>query len=86
MKKIFRTNAIFKVIITFKNGAHKTLRVSIDMVAKLTTEFRNCQRNIFAKSETWFLFVTSEEVLNLSEIKSCKFINERTGLELLTID
>ena len=87
MKKksvLFRTTAIFKCIVTFKNGSHRIVRMAIDMIAKLTYDFRQFQKNIFR--ETWLLAVTSEEVLNITEIKSCKFINEKTGLELLTIE
>lgn len=86
MNKVFKTNAIFKCIVTFKNGAHKILRVTIDMVAKITYEFRSCQKSIFSASEIWLLCITSEEMLNISEVKQCKFINERTGLEYLTIE
>jgi len=86
MIKELKTNAIFKCIVTFKNGAHKILRCTIDMVAKLTTQFRNCQKNVFSSSEIWLLEVSKDYLLNISEIKSCRFINERTGAEYLTIE
>ncbi len=83
-KSTIKTDAIFKCIVTFKNGAHKILRISIDMVAKITYEFRECQKNLF--KETWLLFITANDFINLSQIKSCKFINERTGSEFLSIE
>ena len=83
-KALLRTSAIFRCIVTFKNGTHAIIRMTIDMVAKITYEFRELQKNVF--TETWLLWVTADEMLNLSEIKSCKFINERTGVELLTIE
>lgn len=83
-RALLKTSAIFRCIVTFKNGTHAVIRMTIDMVAKITYEFRELQKNIF--SEAWLLYVTSDEMLNLSEIKSCKFINERTGIELLTIE
>lgn len=86
MNKQFKTNAIFKCIVTFKNGAHKILRFTIDMVAKLTYQFRSCQKNVFSSSEVWLLEVSQDDMLNVSDIKSCRFINERTGLEYLTIE
>lgn len=87
MKKYnFNTMQIFKCIVTFKNGAHKILRITIDMVAKLTYEFRNCQKNLFSPSEIWLLEITEQDLLNLSEVKSCRFINEKTGIEFLTIE
>jgi hypothetical protein len=81
---LLRTSAIFKCIVTFKNGTHAIIRMTIDMVAKITYEFREFQRNIF--SETWLLWVSATEILNITEIQSCKFINESTGVELLTIE
>lgn len=84
MKKVIRTNAIFRCIVTFKNGSHKILRMSIELVAKITHEFREFQKNVF--NESWLICVSSDELLNLSQIQSCKFINERTGLEFLTIE
>lgn len=83
-RALLKTSAIFRCIVTFKNGTHAVIRMTIDMVAKITYEFRELQKNIF--SETGLLCITSDEMLNLSEIKSCKFINERTGIELLTIE
>lgn len=83
-RNIFKTNQIFKAIVMFKNGTHKILRITIDLVAKITYDFREFQKNIF--KETWLLSITEEEVLNISAVKSCRFIEERTGEEFLTIE
>lgn len=80
----FDTNAIYRCKVTFKNGRHKILRIAIDLVAKLTYEFREFQKNIFR--ETWLLCIRENEFINITEIQSCKFINERTGKEFLTIE
>ncbi len=79
----FRTTAIFKCLVTFKNGTHKILRMTIDLVARVTTKFRECQKSIF-HDESWFILIGGE-YLNLSEIAQAKFINEHTNEELVTI-
>ena len=78
-----RTAAYFKCLVTFKNGTHKIIRMTIDYVAKLTAKFRECQRNVLCQ-ESLLLFIGSE-LLNISEIAKAKFINEETNEELLTI-
>ncbi|SHL72782.1 hypothetical protein SAMN04488494_0581 [Xylanibacter ruminicola] len=81
--KVIRTTAIFRCVVTFKNGTHKILRMTIDLVAKVTTKLRECQKNIF-RDESWFILIGGE-YLNLSEIAKAKFINERTEEEFVTI-
>lgn len=74
---------MFKGIVTMKNGTHKVIRVAVHMVAKIVCAFRECRRCIF--QETWFIVLAGNDVLDISEIKSIRFINERTCKELLTL-
>lgn len=73
----------YRCIVTLKSGLHKTLRVSKDMVAKICYEFREMQRSIW--KDTIILCVRSGESLTLNDIISCKFINEYTREEFLTL-
>ena len=73
----------FKAIVTLKNGAHKIIRMSREMVAHIVTEFRKMQHNIF--NDVVIIEAAAEEFLCLNDIKSCKFINEYTREELLTL-
>ena len=78
-----RTTAMFRCVVTFKNGTHKIIRMTIDLVAKVTTKFRNCRKSIF-RDESILLFIGGES-LNIAQIAQAKFINEITHEELLTI-
>lgn len=78
-----RTTAIFRCVLTFKNGTHKIIRMTIDWVAKITTVFRESQKSIF-RNEVHLLYINDEQ-LNISDIAKAKFINERTEEEYLTI-
>lgn len=72
----------YKAIVTLKNGAHKLIRVSYRMVAHLNAKFQEVKRSIFND------IVTVEICgykLCINDILKCKFINERTHEELLTI-
>lgn len=81
--KVIRTTAIFKCVVTFKNGTHKILRMTIDLVAKMTYQFRECKRSIFRNE--FVLMYIGDDFLNLTDIKQAKFINERTSEEYLTL-
>lgn len=78
-----RTTAMFRCVLTFKNGTHKVIRMTIDLVAKVTTVFREAQKSIF-RNEFHLLYIY-DEPLNITQIAQAKFINERTNEELLTI-
>lgn len=81
--KLFRTTATFRCIITLKNGFHKIVRMSIDKVATLNAAIKSVKEvGLLTKRYTEFL--TNLE-LNAYDILSCKIVNERTGVELLTI-
>jgi len=82
-KKVFRSTSIFKCIVEFKNGTHKILRITSEMVAKITTLFRDCKRSIF--HEEILLFVGGD-YLSISQIARCKFIYENSHKELLTLE
>ena len=43
-KKLFTTTAIFRCVIKFKNGFHKTLRMTIDKVATLNAAIKQVTR------------------------------------------
>lgn len=72
----------YKAIVTLKNGAHKIVRMTRDKVAKIVTEFRRMQKNIFSDV---VLLTIGDVTLVLNDCKSFKFINEYT-LEQLVVE
>ena len=72
----------YKAVVTLKNGAHKLIRVSYRMVAYLNAKFQEVKRNIFGEI---VVVEISGHTLCINDIASCKFINERTHEELLTL-
>ena len=74
----------FKAIVTFKDGTHFILRFSKRMVASFVYAFREMQRNIFKNDNVLWKYL-DDEWLNLSFIESCKFIDNRTHSEYLTV-
>ena len=73
-----RTTAIFKCIVTFKSGAHRIIRMTIDNVAKLVNVF------VF-RDESYLFYLSEDEALLMKFVVGMKIINERTGEELLTL-
>ena len=82
--KLFKTTAIFKCIITLKSGARKIIRMTIDNVAKFVTLFREQQELAF-KNESYLFKFSADECLLMSAVDGARFINERTGQELLSL-
>jgi len=81
--KLFRTTAIFKCIITLKSGAHKIVRMTIDKVAAVTCAVRDLKTiGLVSKRHIDFL---REMEIQAYQIAGCRFINERTGQELLSL-
>ena len=78
-----RTTAIFKCIITLKNGAHKIVRMTIDKVASVTCAVRDL-KNIGLVSKR-HIEILKELEIQAYQIAGCRFINERTGQELLSL-
>lgn len=81
--KLFKTTAIFKCIITLKNGAHKIVRMTIDKVASVTCAVRDL-KNIGLVSKR-HIEILKELEIQAYQIAGCRFINERTGQELLSL-
>lgn len=81
--KLFRTTAIFKCIITLKNGAHKIVRMTIDKVASVTCAVRDL-KNVGIVSKRHVDLLKQLEI-QAYQIAGCRFINERTGQELLSL-
>lgn len=86
MKRInseLRTTALFKCVATTLNNTHKILRgLSVHLVAQITAGFRSNQKSPFV--EKYCIDVNGETIV-LSDFNSLKFINERTGEELITL-
>ncbi len=82
---MFKSSSIFKGVVTMNDGTHKIIRVGASMIAKITKLFRDEQKNIFRKNEQLLLGLAGEDVLNISQVKSIKFLNEYTHEELLTL-
>lgn len=81
--KLFKTTAIFKCIITLKNGAHKIVRMTIDKVASVTCAVRDLKSvGIVSKRHVDLL---RQLEIQAYQIAGCRFINERTGQELLSL-
>ena len=83
MNKAFRTTAIFRCIITFKGGFHKTVRMTIDKVATLNAAIKQA-KEVGLLSKRYQEFLHKFE-LDARQILSCKVINERTGREFLCL-
>ena len=81
--KLFKTTAIFKCIITLKNGAHKIVRLTIDKVASVTCAVRDL-KNVGIVSKRHVDLLRQLEI-QAYQIAGCRFINERTGQELLSL-
>lgn len=81
--KLFKTTAIFKCIITLKNGAHKIVRMTIDKVASVTCAVRDL-KNVGIVSKRHVDLLRQLEI-QAYQIAGCRFINERTGQELLSL-
>ena len=78
-----RTTAIFKCVVTLSNGMHKIVRMTIDKVAKLCTAFRQKKEMPWLQKRYDEFF--GELGIRPNEFVSCRFINERTGEELLSL-
>lgn len=76
-------NDIFKCIVTLKNGLHKTVRFAIDKVQMMVVAVRSVQR-FSLLNDRYRKFLLDLEI-NPYQIKSCKFLNERTGKEFLSL-
>jgi hypothetical protein len=81
--KVLRTTAIFRCIVTLKNGAHRIVRTTIDNVAKLNAAL--LQYRDFGLLNNRYSDFMKELGLAAYDVLSCKVINERTGQELMTI-
>ena len=73
---------VYKVIVTLKNGSHRIMRATKDIVAHIVTEFRKMQHNIF---NDVVCVVVNGTVLVLNDCENMKFINEYTREEFLAI-
>lgn len=86
MKKNYsalRTIAIFKCIITLKNGMHRVLRLTIDKVAQMNAAVRQVKQ-FGMLHERYQRFMKSLNI-NPYQVDGCKFVNERTGEVLLSL-
>ena len=81
--KLFKTTAIFKCILTLKNGSHKIVRMATDKVASVACAVRDL-KNIGLVSKR-HIEILKELEIQAYQIAGCRFINERTGQELLSL-
>lgn len=84
--KIRRNSAIFRCVVTLKNGLHKTLRLTIDKVAKMCAAVRQMRElpELSWMNERYSQFFDKYGIVP-SQFSAAKFINERTGEELVSI-
>ena len=73
----------YRTIVTFKNGTHKILRMTRDLVAKFVTLFREMQKSPFNDLYAWNM--PGDEYLLMNRISNVKFIDEYTGDEFLSL-
>ena len=73
----------YRTIVTFKNGTHKILRMTRDLVAKFVTLFREMQKSLFNDLYAWNM--PGDEYLLMNRISNVKFIDEYTGDEFLSL-
>ena len=72
----------YRCVVTLKNGAHKILRMTRDVVAHIVSEFKKMQKNIFNDRVT---VNVGGSTLLLNDVTSMRFLNEYTGEEFLTV-
>ena len=82
-KRILRTTAIFRCIITMQDGFHKTVRMTVDKVAKMCSALKELRESpwLTRRYEDFF----HEIGIDFRQVARCKFINERTNEVLLEI-
>ena len=73
----------YRTIVTFKNGTHKILRMTRDLIAKFVTLFREMQKNPFNDLYAWNM--PGDKYLLMNRISNVKFIDEYTGEEYLSL-
>lgn len=73
----------YKAIVTFKNGTHRIIRMTRDLVAKFVYMFREMQRNPFRDIYLWHL--SDDVYMNMNVVACARFINEYTGEEFLSL-
>jgi len=87
-KNVLKTTAYFRCIVTLQNGFHRTLRLSIDKVAKFVAAIRQLVaiKNFDAPwlTERYENFFKEIELCP-ADFLAAKFINERDGSELLSL-
>ena len=81
MKKV-NWNTMFHVVITLKNGFHKTLRVSRRMVATLVTRYREYKNDIFGRIVE---FDAYGEHIVLNDCSKIDIVYENTHAEYLVL-
>ncbi|MBQ9560569.1 MAG: hypothetical protein IJV08_11430 [Bacteroidaceae bacterium] len=72
----------YKCIVTLHNGAHKIVRMTKDVVAKICYLYRQMQRSIFNDA---VIVAVNDTVLVLNKCRSLRFIYEDTHREYLTL-
>ena len=80
---LFKSSAIYKCIIKLGNGMHRTYRFTIDKVAKMCGAVR--QMKDFGLHNARYREFFIELGIFGQTISECRFINEDTGEELLSI-
>ncbi len=81
---MFKSSSMFRGVVTMNNGTHKIIRVGVQMVARITTMFKEEKKNVF-RNEKNLLVLAGEDILNISDVKSIKFMYEYNHEELLTL-
>lgn len=78
---------MFKLIVTLKNGGHQIWRMSRQMMAHVISLFQKMKKEIiFTDQKVYRIEMSEKKALILNDCSRLKFINERTGIEYLTVE
>lgn len=69
----------YRCVVTLKNGAHRILRMTRDVVAHVVYHFRKMQQSIFSDR---VVLTVNGQPFTLNDVKRMLFINEYTGERL----
>lgn len=78
---------MFKLIVTLKNGGHQIWRMSRQMMAHVISLFQKMKKEIiFTDQKVYSIQMSEKKALILNDCSRLKFIDERSGVEFLTVE
>lgn len=77
---------MFKLVVTLRNGAHKILRMSREVVAHIVSLYGKMRKEIIFLDQKIYSVEIGGELLVLNDCSRLRFLDERTGNEFLTLE